>query len=424
MTKINPARVNMLSATDLYGGAGIAAYRLLQGLAKLGVNAELFVQDKQSRHAAVFGPRSWFCRTLGRLYPLLDPLPKLVYPNRHRGAWSCGFLPNPCLPLKRLQDSDIVHLHWVGGGLLPIRDLRKLKRPIIWTLHDSWPFTGGCHIPYDCELYRQLCGDCPQLRSQRERDLSRITLQHKLRHWRDLEMTIIAPSRWIASLAATSTLFRDRSIKVIPNGLDLEVFAPFDKQEARKQLGLPQNARLILFSAFAGVANWNKGGDLLRDSLCRLCNLDDGRGILLLLAGSRRDPPAAYFPVPVVNYGVVNEDAKKRLIYAAADITAVPSRSENLCYVVMESMACGTPCISFPVGGVPDMVDHLENGYLAEALSSEDFAAGISWMFNDDARLAVMARNARQKIVANHGDIEIARQYATVYRQAAVRQSG
>jgi glycosyltransferase involved in cell wall biosynthesis len=420
----NPAHVHMLSATDLYGGAGIAAYRLLEGLAKLGVNAELFVQEKQSRHAAVFGPRSWCCKMLGRLNPFLDPLPKLVYTNRHRGAWSCGFLPNPCLPLSQLQDSDIVHLHWVGGGLLPIRDLRRLQRPIVWTLHDSWPFTGGCHIPYECERYQQMCGDCPQLRSRQERDLSRLTMRHKLGQWSDLEMTIVAPSRWMASLASVSTLFKDRPITMIPNGLNLETFAPFDKQEARKQLGLPHKARLILFSAFAGVANWNKGGDLLRDSLHCLPSGDNRQDIVLLLTGSSKAPPPAYFPVPVVNYGVVNEDAKKRLIYSAADITAVPSRSESLGYVVMESMACGTPCVSFAVGGVPDIIDHRENGYLAEALSCGDFAAGINWMFNDEALRTTMSINARQKIVANYGDTEIARQYAAVYRQAARRRCG
>jgi glycosyltransferase involved in cell wall biosynthesis len=305
----------------------------------------------------------------------------------------------------------------VNGGFLPIHALRKLQRPIIWTLHDSWPFTGGCHIPYDCDRYRQICGDCPQLQSRQEEDLSRRILKHKLQQWRDIDMTIVSPSRWLAGLAAASTLFRDRPIEVIPNGLDLEVFAPIDKMTARHHLGLPANVHLLLFSANGGIGNWNKGGDLLRDSLNCLRHQRSETEIVVLLTGSSKPPPADFFPMPVINYGVVNEDARKRLIYAAADITVVPSRSENLVYVAMESMACGTPCVGFSVGGIPDIIDHRENGYLAEALATEDFAVGISWIIDDDACKARLSRNARQKIVAKFGDLEIARRYEAVYRQ-------
>jgi len=413
-----PLKVKMLSAADLKGGAGIAAYRLQLGLERIGVESELFVRDRRSRHPTVIGPHSWLCRLFGRLHPYLDPVPKLAYFKRHRGAWSCGFLPNPCLPLKQLRSADVVHLHWVGGGLLPVRALRQLHRPIVWTLHDSWPFTGGCHIPYDCQGFQLRCGNCPQLASLRERDLSRLIWLHKFRHWQDLRMTIVAPSRWLASLAATSTLLMDCPIEVIPNGLDLEVFTPLDKAQARQQLGLPPNARMILFSAVAGVANWNKGGDLLREALHILAGRGGTGKYLLLLTGAGTPPAADYFPVPVINLGVIDDPQRQSLIYSAADITAVPSRSESLGYVAMESMACGTPCVGFRVGGLPDLVDHLDTGYLAVAASVNDLAAGISWLFEDGPRRQAMAVRAHAKIEANYGHAAVARRYLELYQRA------
>ncbi len=231
--------IRIFSASDLYGGAGLAAYRLLQGLHSVGSSAQLFVQDKRSDNIHVRSMGGLAGRALGKFVSYVDPVPKLLYRKRHRDAWSCGYVHNPCVSLKNFEQADIVHLHWINAGLMSIKSIGRLSKPIVWTLHDSWPFTGGCHIPYDCRKFEEQCGDCPQLRSGKKRDLSRLIWEHKNRVWDGQAIQLVAPSSWMASVAKSSSLFKETSVSVIPNGLDTQVFSPVDKSLARRRLGNP-----------------------------------------------------------------------------------------------------------------------------------------------------------------------------------------
>lgn len=413
--------VRSVSSTDISGGAGIAAFRLAQGLKTLGVDHQLVVQSQLSDDDFVAGPESTVCKVIGKLLPYLDPVPKLAYPRRHRGAWSCGFLPNPCLSVERLNVADIIHLHWINGGMLPLRMFCKISKPIIWTLHDSWPFTGGCHIPYECRGFEGRCGYCPQLKSQKERDLSRRIWERKSLVWSDLQMTIVVPSKWLASLASASSLFHNCSIEVIPNGLDVDFWSPMDKRDARRSLGLPEDARIFLFSAMGGFANWNKGGDVLRDCLDFLVRKGAIRNMLLVLCGTDKISDVDFFPVPTRNFGWVGNDEQKRALYAAADMTVAPSRSESLGYVVMESMACGTPCVGFSVGGVTDLIDHQLNGFLAKPLSAVNFAEGMAWVLSDATRYQEISVQARNKIVDQFCHVKVAKRYQDLYLEVLAR---
>ncbi len=406
--------IKMVATSDLYGGSGLASYRLLQGLQSIGCSAKLFVQERKSTDESVVGPRGPLCTLFGKVLPYLDPLPKLAYPKRHRDAWSCNFLQNPCLPYRELNNADIIHLHWVGAGVVPIRGLSRFRRPLVWTLHDSWPFTGGCHLPYDCLGYESCCGSCPQLRSGKERDLSRLIWERKSQAWRDRRLTIVAPSSWLASAAKSSALFRDCPVSVIPNGLDIDKFSPINKQEARCSLGLPAKSRLILFSAMGGVQNWNKGGDLLKDILSALPPSESSK-LIVVLCGNNQPVPKGYFPVECIDLGRVDEDEVKRRLYSSVDATVIPSRSESLGYVAMESMACGTPCVGFSVGGVPDLIDHKTNGFLAEPYSTRAFAAGISWLLTNECRRETLSVQAREKIVTHFCHIKVAGKYSDLY---------
>lgn len=407
--------IKLVAASDLYGGSGLASYRLLQGLQSIGCPTKLFVQEKRSTGDYVVGPRGPFCALFGKALPYLDPLPKLAYPKRHRDAWSCNLLPNPCFSKDTFKTADVVNLHWVGGGTLPIQAISHLGKPLIWTLHDSWPFTGGCHIPYDCTRYEDECGSCPQLRSGREYDLSRIIWNRKFRAWHSLAMTIVAPSKWLASTASASSLFRHLPIQIIPNGLDKTVFNVADKLEARHRLGLPDKPRLILFFAMGGVHNWNKGADLFRDCLNIIKETCFHDEFVVVTAGT--PAPADYFPIPCINLGRMDDDRQKRWMYAAADVTAVPSRSESLGYVAMESMACGTPCVGFSVGGVPDLIDHQVNGYMVDPYSVKGFAEGILWLLADQQRLEKIRSSAREKVADHFCHIVVAKQYEELYAQ-------
>jgi glycosyltransferase involved in cell wall biosynthesis len=296
-----------------------------------------------------------------------------------------------------------------------VETLRKFNRPIVWTLHDSWAFTGGCHVPFDCTRYRENCGVCPVLGSASEKDLSRWTWNRKARAWRDLDLTVVTPSRWLAECARSSSLFRDARVEVIPNGLDTETFQPLDKTSSRTLLGLPQDKKIILFGAVRGLSDPNKGFHLLTPALQEVAK--GSKDALAVVFGSSGYAGMPDLGMPVTFLGRIDDDHSLAKIYSAADVFVAPSKQENLPNTVMEAMACGTPCVAFHQGGVPDLVDHAVSGYLAQPFDTEDFARGIEWILGDDDRRAELSDQARRKIVAEFSLANVSERYATIYRE-------
>ncbi len=197
----------LLNTTDSGSGGAEAAYQLHRSLREIGVTSTLIVRRSTRPDETVVSAWAASDRLRLRLSGRLDRLPLLVEAN-HPARWSVGWLPNGVGRLITRFNPDVIHLHWIGVGFVPVAALRRLSRPILWTLHNSWPLTGGCHLPGDCDRYQTTCGRCPLLGSRRGRDASRWLWRWKRQQWRDLPITLVAPSRWMADRARSSSLFR------------------------------------------------------------------------------------------------------------------------------------------------------------------------------------------------------------------------
>ena len=233
------------------GGAGRAALRLSQGLWKMGVDSQVLVQFKSGDDKTVLAPRSSLEKVILKLKvtEYLDKLPLKFYRQRDRTDFSPELLPDPIASKVAQHNPDIINLHWVCNGFLKIETLAKFTQPLVWTLHDMWPFTGGCHYSQECDRYTDSCGACPILHSDRNRDLSRWIWQRKAKAWKDLNLTIVTPSSWLAKCVSSSSLFKNLRVEVIPNGLDTRKYKPVQRQIARELLNLPQDKYLVLFGA-------------------------------------------------------------------------------------------------------------------------------------------------------------------------------
>jgi len=405
----------MLNTFDEVGGAARAAVRLLSGVRAQGLDANLLVQFKTGKAEAVIGNLNPLRKLARRLKVFLGLLPVRLYPNKPESNFSPALLPDNLPAEVAGIDPDIIHLHWLGAGFLQVETLRKFNKPLIWTLHDSWAFTGGCHVPFGCIRYRQRCGACPVLGSSRDQDLSRWTWQRKERAWRDLNLTVVTPSHWLADCVRASALFRDARVEVIPNGLDTETFQPRQKEDTRNFLGLPHDKKIILFGAVGITSDPNKGFQLLTAALEEL-----GKGSSTLLAvvfGSGNFSGRPGLGMPVRFLGRIEDDQVLAAIYSAADVFVTPSMLENLPNTVMEAMACGTPCVAFRQGGVSDLIEHEVSGYLAEPYDVGDLARGISWVVEDRDRQAALSCRARQKVVMDFELRKVAGSYAALYRE-------
>jgi glycosyltransferase involved in cell wall biosynthesis len=298
--------------------------------------------------------------------------------------------------------------------MLRIEELERINKPIIWTLHDMWAFTGGCHCSYGCEGFRHSCGNCPQLNRSSKNDLSRYILSRKKKAWSKLDITIVTPSSWLAECARMSSLFKRNRVEVIHNGLNLDVYKPTNKTTAREILGLPDNKKLILCGAMKAVSDHNKGFDLLYEGVKQLSAKWSGRAELLVF-GSSEPENSSDFGLPVHYLGYLYDDVSLALLYSAADIMVVPSRQEAFGQTASESLACGTAAVAFDIGGLRDIIDHQKTGYLAKPFDISDLAAGIEWVLSDEKRHKELCIKAREKAV-NCFDVEkIARQYAELY---------
>lgn len=401
-------KVLHLNTFDIKGGAARAAYRLHWGLRLAEVDSRMLVQRKKSRDVTVTGPDTKSGRAWGYLKELIDILPLKLYGNRKNVPLSPGWLPGNISKTIHKLNPDIIQLHWVVGGFLPLKELVKLNRPIVWTLHDMWAFTGVCHYTGECERYTAACGKCPMLNSTKENDLSHKAWERKKKAFTGLNLTIVTPSQWLAQCARKSSLLKDFRIEVIPNGLKLDVFKPIDKTVARQELSLSPDKKYILFGAISSTSDRRKGFHLLHPALRYLSENHDMKDVELLVFGASEPENPPDFGLPTRYLGTVNDDEKLALLYGASDVCVTPSLQDNLPNIVVETLACGTPCVAFNIGGMPDMIEHQKNGYLAQPFDPEDLAEGIAQILRDDpVRLTTHARKKAEetfdvKLAAKH----------------------
>ncbi|MGJ3522815.1 glycosyltransferase [Nitratidesulfovibrio sp. D1] len=406
---VQSADILLVNTSQKSGGAARAAWRTYLGIRRIRPDAlylNLFCDD---RTPGIIGlPSTSLHGVLARRLVRLDQLPLHRYSGRPKAIFSPALYPNPLrIPLSRFRPR-LVHLHWLAYGLLRIEELGRLRAPVVWTLHDTWAFTGGCHYTGDCDGFRKRCGCCPQLGSTRGDDLSCKVWQRKHDAYARMNLTIVAPSRWLADLARQSSLFAGRRIEVIPNGLDTDVFRPMDKAAAKAFLGIDPNHPVLLFGA-QWLTDRRKGGDILAAALERLefpCTLlTFGAGAAALDVNPN---------VTVYGLGSLADDISLAVVYSAADMFICPSREDNLPNTVAEAMACGTPCVAFDVNGLPEMVEHMVNGWLARPCDPVDLAAGIRWLVGhpcpDELR-----QNARQHALAEYSLDIMGSRYETLY---------
>ncbi len=407
-----------LSAYDIKGGAARAAYRLHQGLKSLGVNSHMLVQEKSTADYTVVGPKGELRQAIARSKIMLDKLPlKLMHRQRPASNFfSLQWLPERSYHRIQTLQPDIINLHWIGSGFVRPQTMARLKRPLVWTLHDMWAFTGGCHYAGSCERYQHSCGICPALNSDADQDVTRWQWLTKSKAWSALNLTIVAPSEWLAQCAKSSSLLRHARIEVIPAGLDLQVYRPIPPVQARKLTQFPMDKKLLLFSAMDATSDPRKGFQYLQRALQQLKAKWHDRLELVVLGAS---PPAQ--PVDLglkVHYlGNLSDDLTLAATYAAVDAMVITSVQDNLPNVVLEAMACGTPCIGFKLGGIPDMIDHQINGYLAKPLDVDDLSHGINWVLDDVERLNRLSHQARAKTEQAFALERQSRRYQRLYQE-------
>jgi glycosyltransferase involved in cell wall biosynthesis len=409
-------RISVINNCDIEGGAARASFRLCGGLRQSGIDVSMWVQHKDGDHYWIAGPEGILKKIVARVLPHLDILPLSLYPKRQKKYWSVNWLPNPRLDLNRVDEADVVHLNWIGGGFLPIAAMTKLKRPLVWTLHDTWAYTGGCHYNGGCDNFIYSCGSCPQLGSKKPNDLSRKIWQNKMSNWSGLPITIVTPSRWLAGEAKRSSLLRDHRIEVIPNGLDLNVFKPISKVIARQILGLPEEGLFVLFGAMNAATDKNKGYDYLQAALARLLTSTKLNITSLLVFGASEPKSATQFGFPIRFFGRLHDDVALAVLYSAADVMVVPSVQEAFGQTASEAMSCGTPVVSFGATGLLDIVDHMKNGYLSQPYDSNDLARGIEWVLEDAERRKRLSESARLKCEEKFEISLVARQYIELYQ--------
>ena len=396
-------KILILSARDLRGGAARAAYRLHQGLLAAQVDSQMLVQNKLSDCYSVIAPKSKIKRGIAAMKPALDQLPLNLYPGRDRAIniYSSQWLPNNIVAQIEQLNPDVINLHWVNGGFVPIEALSKLKQPLVWTLHDMWAFTGGCHYSGTCDRYMQSCGACPQLGSDRHWDLSHWNWRRKTKAWHNLNLTVVTPSNWLASCAKSSSLFQNFPVQVIGNGIDPQLYQPHDPLFARKVFNLPTDKKIILFGALNSTQDRRKGFTLLLSALKYLKSAQQASQIELVIFGASEPSQPINFGFKTHYIGQLSDDVALSLLYASADVFVAPSIQDNLPNTVLEALFCATPCAAFNIGGMPDLIEHQQNGYLAQPEQPQDLAQGIDWILADDTRHQHLRKNSRAKAIAN-----------------------
>lgn len=393
------------------GGAFRAMERLHLGLLAVGEDSICLLQSGDTGQNMIAG-RGKFSK---RLWPRLDELPLRFYPKRSSEEFNLQWVPGGILKKIRELKPDVVHLHWAHRSFFRIEDLKVIDCKIVWTMHDCWAFTGGCHYPDECGQYRTGCGKCPKLGSSTEWDLSRWVWQRKIRAWKNVNITLVSPSHWLAGCARSSALTEGKHVVVIPNGLNLDTFKPLGQEGAREVLGINPRAKVVLFGALS-VMDRRKGFQFVESAMAEVVRSLDPNIPELLVVGADAPNEPLDMGVPIRYLGRLHDDVAMRLAFCAADVTVVPSMQESFGQMASESLACGTPVVAFNATGLKDIIDHEMNGYLATPYEAEDLGRGVAHILTHREKDR-LRWNARDKAEKEFGVETMVERYSALYRE-------
>ncbi|HPM09592.1 MAG TPA: glycosyltransferase family 4 protein [Paludibacter sp.] len=415
-------KVLSVNISDTNGGAARAAYRIHQAVNEQGVDAKMFVKNKNSTDKRVFEVADFDKKYLfsNQIRFVQNKVKNKIqqhrwrpYPDRE-DVFMSDLRSSSIHGAFQKIDFDVLHLHWINLRFLNLKELLKVNKPIVWTLHDCWAFTGVCHYFYDCEKYKDSCGECPFLHSTDKHDLSYQVWRKKEHIYGKLNLHIVTPSRWLGEAAKQSTLFKNFPLTVIPNSIDTELFKPINKTDARQKLNLDNDKKYILYGAMNAVKDSRKGFWELLQAMKFLEKKECLNKVELIVFGADKPLEQLQLKIPVSYLGVLNNDKDIIAAYNAADVMVVPSLSENLSNAIMESLSCGTPVTAFNIGGNSDMIEHQKNGYLAKEQDSADLANGILWCLENNGK-GDLSKNARRKVMGNYTNEIVGKQYANLY---------
>ena len=414
-------RVLIVNTSEKTGGAAVAANRLMEALINNGVKAKMLVRDKQTDSLTVVSAGNGWRQRWHFLWERWRIFMAMRFSRKHLFDVDIANVGTDITSLPEFKEADVIHLHWINQGFLSHSVIQKILqsgKPVVWTMHDIWPATGICHYTRGCYRYKSRCQQCPLLPGGGSKnDLSAKVWNRKTALLQANHISFVACSRWLEGEAKQSALLRGQHIMSIPNAIDTRVFHPMDKSEARRKVGLPEQGHVILFVS-QRVTDERKGIHYLVEAVNRLVecypSLRENTSVAIL--GGHAEDVADELSLPVHALGYVSDEQTIVAVYNAADVFVTPSLEDNLPNTIMESLACGVPCVGFAVGGIPEMIDHQKNGYVASPANSDDLADGIGWVLTV-ADAQSLSQNALRKVSHNYSQSSVALRYVEIYHQ-------
>ncbi|MBL0575012.1 glycosyltransferase [Aeromonas hydrophila] len=414
-------RILHLCYSDLDGGAARAAFRLHQAQRSQGLDSHMLVINKCSDDPfvhTVSGLQQLRIKLASALSRLLLRGQKTPNPVHH----SLNLFPSGLLrEIDRLAP-DVVNLHWLGGEMLSIGEIGRIRQPVVWTLHDMWAFSGAEHYDDDKPSQRYQMGYHRESRHEQHGglDLDRWTFRRKQKAWAGKSFQIVTPSHWMADCVRQSTLFAGLPVSVISNCIDHTLYRPLPRELAREALGLPQDKQLLLFGAMSSTSDPRKGYHLLIPALQQLKIEGKAEQVELVVFGASRGDAEQVTGIKTHYMGRLHDDISLCLLYNAANLFVAPSLQDNLPNTLVESLACGTPCVAFDIGGMKDLVSNEGVGLVIKEVSIANLKDAIYKFFNKSFNRETINKQS----IMVRSDTIIPAKYNEVYGKFILKSDG
>lgn len=410
-------KILLINTSDSAGGASIACRRLGHSLIGQGQEVKFLVREKSRQEDWIMEADSglWQGESTHyaeKLFFLPFEKNKKIRFQFSTASFGISLANHPAV-----KEADILHFHWINKGFISLKGMRQLAtlgKPIVWTCHDMWPFTGGCHYSGECLHFQNSCGNCPFLKGNSPRDLSHRIWQKKRQIYEPLNLHVVTCSQWLGDTANSSGLFKKKPVTAIPNPINTDLYSPL------KEVKTVENEQFTVLFQAMNIDDERKGFSYLLRALHLLKEKYPAISakIRILLFGKCQPETLAQIPFPVEYAGILRQESDIIAAYRNADIFVIPSLEENLPNTIMESLSCGVPVVAFASGGIPEMVSHLHNGYLSPVRDAEKLAEGIQTLLKDQEQLRMMSQNARQWALDHYSEQVVAKKYIQVYQES------